>query len=434
MKRILIFLLLPVFSFAQIDKKKAILLLGEAGAAAYYYADLPTPLPTQGDATLLNISMGSSITQAELGTGVRMGLVPTAGYANTLRASQLVGSFADPFIFKSESDATYSVVGGPTLPSGSNFLGQTGATISDYVTFNHLIALGNQSVASGTGFRWFGKAGGSNSTLIDIIIKSPQSPGIQFNGLASTNTGTYGSMRFEFVRVFGDGVDNEGFYMGETSVLDHGIVDSLFVFDCLVDSTGWDGFQANSVRNLHWNHLTATRTGISATSGQKSAVQLQNIGDNFLVENSVFQGTQAFQVAGRDGTFRNCTFIFEEAGLYQDMATIGYATPLSTIGGTVLFENCDFVYRGVGTLAAAIDLREEDADFDFVNCRISSNITALVDDNRGASSYTVTETGTESVSYYPVTYNNITYTDPDAGLITQVHYRSLGQGARNRIN
>jgi len=144
--RILLLILLSISTFGQIDKKKAFIVLQGSGttpAPEYYYADLPTPLPTQGDATLLNISMGSSITQAELGTGVRMGLVPTAGYANTLRASQLVGTSGDPFIFKSESDATYSVVGGPTLPNGSNYLGQTGATISDWVTFNHINTIDN---------------------------------------------------------------------------------------------------------------------------------------------------------------------------------------------------------------------------------------------------------------------------------------------------
>lgn len=430
--RILVLILLSISCFGQIDKKKVALLLQQSGAApSYEYVDIPDPLPTQGDATLLNISMGSSITQAELGTGVRMGLVPTAGYTNTLRASQLVGTSGDPFIFKSESDAAYSEVGGATLPNGSNIFAQTGATISDWVTFNHLIGLGHSGVGSLTGMRWFGKSGGSNLTAIDVIIKSPQSPGVQFNGLASTNSGTYGTMRFEFVRVFGDGVDNEGFYMGETSTTDHGIVDSLLVYNCLVDSTGWDGFQANSVEYLHWNRLTATRTGLSVTSGQKSAIQLQNIGDGSLVENSVFSGTQAFQIAARDITFRNCTFIFEEAGLYQDLATLAYSTPLSSIGGTVLFEDCYFIYVGGGTLAAAVDLREEDSDFDFINCFKSSNITALIDDNRGASSYTITETGTTNTTYVPIQYNNLTYTDKDAGLITTVHYRQLGQGYRN---
>jgi len=91
--------------------------------------------------------MGSTISQAELGTGIKKGLVP-ASYANMLRPLQLVGTEGAPYIFRPDSDTDYAIIDGSALANGATMLGQSGATISDWIEFHKLITIGNTGVAS----------------------------------------------------------------------------------------------------------------------------------------------------------------------------------------------------------------------------------------------------------------------------------------------
>lgn len=180
MKKLLLYLLLLTSLTSYGQKKKFFYLInqGIGGSTAKVYVDLPTPPTFSGsegtDYKLLDVSMGSSITQAELTGSIKKGLAPNP-YTNMLRTSQLVGTEGAPFIFKSASDGTYSVIGGATLGSGATVFDQTGATISDWVEFHHLYGLGHNGVASLTGGGWTGKAGGSNLLFSDIILVSTQS-------------------------------------------------------------------------------------------------------------------------------------------------------------------------------------------------------------------------------------------------------------------
>ena len=374
------------------------------------YPERPAP-PATSNSTLLNISMGSSISQGELGSGKRMGLVPVAGYANTLRFSQLVGTPSDQFYFKSEDDNTYSVVGGATLPNGSNIFAQVGSPVSDWGGFYHLIGLGHNGVGSLTGIRWFGKAGGSNLIVRDVIIEKPQSPGVQFNG--NGDAGTYGRMRFEWLSVFGDNAANEFFYGGETSTTGYGIVNNLYVRHAFGTNVGWDGWQNNSTDTVDLAYITVYDAGKANTSGQKSLLQLQNIGNGGRLTNSLFWlAPRAFQIAMRDFTFQDVVFHSAEEGLIQDVVLdAGYATPLATAGGTVTFRRVHFTSSTPRTYAVVI--RENQANFVFENCTIDSNIASLYQDQRtDTSTYSITATGTYTLNLPTPVFNNFTYTDP----------------------
>lgn len=395
------------------------------------YVPLPLP-PSKAGGTLLTSGMGSSITQAELGGGVTKGLVP-ATWTNTLRTNQLVGSSGTPYIFRPDSDTDYATIDGTALASGSNLIGQTGATISDWVEWHKLIAVGNTGVGSMTGFKWVGKAGGSNALVSDCVFADAQSPNMQFNG--NGNAGTYGDMRMYFCRAIGSNTDNEAFYFGDTSTTLYGVINTLTLKHLFGYNKGWDGLQLNSIQNLSCRNGTLYTVGTAGASGQKSLLQAQNIGNGAVIENMLFWGApKAFQVAARDITFRKCIFYSDEEGFYQDVVTdAGYASPLSSVGGTILFDQCEFYSstpRSVG-----FTFYENNANLTMTNCKKGSNITNLYSDNRISFTYTISETGTTTGTAITPTFLSLAYTDPLIhGLVTNPYYRYNGIGYRNGVN
>jgi hypothetical protein len=349
------------------------------------YVDLPTP-PSLPGATLLSTSFGSAVSQSELGTGVSWGIAPNP-YAQRLRTQSL--TTVPPYIFKSQYDSIYSVIGGATV--STDIFGQTGSPVTENMEYHHMIALGRTD-ASVTGATWTGSATGTRLKLSDIVYKDV-SQGVRING--SGDAGHYQKIQVLFNRVFGRNTNHEAFYLGETSTTGYGIIDTLFVFHSFGYNKGWDGLQINSADSVWVSNVTIYDVGQSNTSGQNSLLQAQNIGDNALIENSLFwQGPRAFTISGRSYTIRNCIFYSTVEGLIQNILT-EYATPLSTLGGTVRFENVHFYSSTPRTYA--IDLRESGANFEFVNCTIGSNITSLYVDNRADKvTYSVTESGTVS--------------------------------------
>lgn len=395
----------------------------------YNYVSLPTA-PSKTDGTLLDISMGSTISQAELGTDIKKGLVP-ASYANMLRPLQLVGTEGAPYIFRPDSDTDYAIIDGSALANGAVMLGQSGATISDWIEFHKLITIGNTGVSSNFGFKWAGKAGGSNVKLSDIVINLPMSAASQFNG--DGDAGTYGNMRFEFVRIFGNNQENEAFYNGDTTVATGGTTNTVTYNHAFATNVGWDGWQGNRIQNLTLRNLTTYDVGKAARSGQKSHIQIQDAGNGALVENCLlWLAPQAFQVAARDITFRKCVFYSTEEGFYQDVVTqAGYASPLSSVGGTITFDQCEFY--SVGSRTNGFSFNENNANLVLTNCKRGSNVTRLVQDDRTDKiTYSITETGTTVGTPVTPTFTNLDYSLPlTHGCVTNDYYRANNIGFRN---
>lgn len=402
------------------------------GSSQRVYVDLPTPPVFSGsegtDYKLLDVSMGSSITQAELTGSIKKATVPNP-YTNMLRTNQLVGTEGAPFIFKSADDNVYSVVGGATLLTGSTIFDQTGATISDWVEFHHMKGLGHSGVASLTGAGWTGKAGGSNLLLSDIILEATQSPGVQFNG--DGDAGTYGNMRMHFLRVYGDPTDNECFYFGDTSPTGFGIVDTLTSTHLFGYNKGWDGLQMNSIENVTVSNFTMYDVGKSAASGQKSLLQVQNLGDGAIIENFLLHtAPKAFQIAGRSMWLRNGVIVCDEEGFAQSMTQAGYSGGdiLSTAGGDIIFENIYFDSTTPRTYA--VDLNEPNASYYFVNCTISSEITNLFENNTGGSNVYQFNTVTGAATLPTPTFVSLDPDHPYSGCITNSIYYDRGIGYR----
>lgn len=406
-----------------------------AVAPSYSYVSFPSAPGTSGGTLLDSATMGSSITQTELGTGIRKGLVKTianGGYANTLRPSQLAYSSGDPGIFTSQDPTLYGYVDCTALASG-NCLGQTGATISDWIEFHKLYVVGNTGVGSMTGFKWTGKAGGSNALLEDVILADMQSPNLQFNGVAAGDVGTYGNMRLRFVRAIGSNVANEAFYCGETSTTGYGVINTLLIEHCFGYNKGWDGLQINSAQNVTVRNVTIYDVGKSNTSGQKSLLQMQNIGDGALVENCLFWGApRAFQIAARNTTFRKCIFYSTEEGLYQDVETqAGYTSPLSSVGGTVTYDECEF-YSSTPRSNGFV-FNENKANLIMTNCKKGSNVTSIVNDGRTDTiTYSFSVTGTTTGTAVTPTFLSLDKADFDThGLVSDTYYRANNIGYRN---
>jgi hypothetical protein len=239
-------------------------------------------------------------------------------------------------------------------------------------------------------------------------------------------------MRFEYLSVFGDAADNEFFYGGETSTLGYGVVNNLYARHCFGTNVGWDGWQENSTDTVDVAHLTVYDAGKANTSGQKSSLQLQNIGDGGKLFGSAFWlSPRAFQIAVRDFTFQDDVFYSAEEGLIQDTELdAGYLTPLAAAGGTVTFRRVHFGSSTPRTYAVII--RENKANFVFENCTIDSNITFLYEDQRtDTSTYSITETGTYVFDLPTPVFNNLDYTDSTHARITTWWYRVNHIGAFN---
>ena len=158
-----------------------------------------------------------------------------------------------------------------------------------------------------------------------------------------------------------------------------------------------------------------------------------NIGNGGLIENSIFWlAPRAFQVAGRNITFRKCIFYSTEPGLYQDLVTQGgFTSPLSTAGGTVTFDQCEF-YSDV-TRTNGFEWHENQANLVVTNCKRGSNITNLFGDFRTDQiTYSKTETNTTVGTAVTPTFSNLDHTLPlTHGLLLNYEYRVKKIGFRN---
>lgn len=400
------------------------------GGATDNFVAFPS-IPAISDSILLDPSMGSAISSAEM-AGFTMGLVPDT-WSNLLRSQGLDGVIFRP----NRTDGEYAVVDCTAVGSIPAMIGQTGSPVSTNIEYYNLILLANTGLSSALGIKWVGDAGGSNFKAQNIRIVQPQSPGVQFNG--DGDAGTYGTIDLSFIYVYGQtglapGEFTEGLYGGDTTTTTgvYGIIDTYLISHGFATNTAGDGAQFNSIEHLTASHLTVIDVAYNNVSGQKSLLQLQNIGDGGLVENCIFwNAPRAFTIGARDITIRNCVFYSDEEGFYQDVETqSGYEFPLSTAGGTVRFENCHFYSSG--SRAYAVEINENKANFIFTNCVIGTNITDLYDDARvDTSTYSILELNTTSQATPTAPTVNKTYTVLNSGTVTG-YFRTLGMGLRNQ--
>jgi hypothetical protein len=402
------------------------------GGPSPVYLSLPVTIPAKSGGTLLTSGMGSAISQSELGTGVNMGYVPDT-WLNTLRAQSLL---TPTKIFRpNRDDGGYAVVDCSALGSiPTGMIGYTGTPANDFLEYYRLILIANTGLSTTHGIRWQGKAGGTTLKCHDIVIRYPQSPGIQCNDASLP----YSALEFKYIRIAGQtglapGDFVEGIYCGNTNPATIGLIDNLTLEHIFIQDFAGDAVQANCVQNLSISNITAINCGYNILSGHKSALQLQNIGNGATVSNCLFHNIpQAFTVAARDVTFNKCIFYTAEAGFYQDVVTqAGYASPLSSVGGTVTFNECEFYSSEART--NAVEIHENNANFVFNNCKRGSNVTNLYQDSRSSPGvHTITNNGESVGTYEAPTFISVDPVDTlTFGFLTNSVYRNRSIGFGN---
>lgn len=436
MKRLL-FLLLLVPSLVFSQKKKAFFyLVSQSGTPSptKVYDALAPIVEFTGDSTLLEAAtVGSSITQSELGTGINFGYLES-NFTNTARANGLEGTASQYKIIRGQYSG-YSRVG-----SGSNgavVLGQTGSPVSDYVHYNHIFANGEGSgVTTSTTLQWNGKAGGSNLSGTDLILYHAASPGIQFNG--DGDAGTYGKMYFKSVRVIGnpalDGTGTtEGLYFGDTSLGGvAGLTDWVWAEDMLVTNVTWDIAQLNGVDTATVLNLTGYIAGLANESGQKGLFQAQNIGHLDLKYSLLWDAERMFQIATRSARIEHNMWYSTQEGLYQDLVSDAGYTEHITPHDTIVYFNHNEIY-GKSARTYGITVSEDSTLFIFINNIVDADsITTFIQDSRGAPVYPLYEINTKRQSrpIDDLVFNSTDSLNADHFLIQNYYPYNNGYGYR----
>lgn len=428
--RILLFILLSLSAFGQIDKRKvgAILMQQSGGSAPLTYTPFPA-IPVKSNGTLLTSGMGSAITQGELGAGKTMAYVPDV-WSNLLRAQSL-----DNVIFRpNRTDSLYAVLDGSALGSISAMIGQTGSPVSTNVSFYKLVLEFNQALSSAHGVRWTGGTPGTNLYVQDVVIKYPKSPGIQINDFAS-----YGDLSMSFIRIFGVSGEAptsfiEGSYKGRTNPAEIGLIDRIHDEHWFITGTAGDAYQVNCVEDFRMHHFTITDVAYNAVSGQRAGIQAQNLGDGAAIDSTIVDGaSRAFVISGRNVTINDVIFYSDDEGQYQDLVASGYTSPLSTVGGTITLNRCEFYSRS-GARSYGFTFAENFANLVLNDCKRGAEITQIVGDIRTDTvTYSITENNTTIGTYEEPIYISL---DPDDrtthGLITNTSYRTRKIGFRNK--
>lgn len=437
MKRItFILLLLPALAFGQVNKIRWFVLSNSTGVApapSKTYDPLAPIVAFDGDSTLLvAATVGSSITQPELGTGIDYGYLES-NFTNTARVNGLVGNASQYKVIRGLYSG-YSRVGSGL--NGAVTLGQTGST-SNYFHYNHIIAYGNgEGVTTSTGFQGTGQAGGTSFSGTDLILVHAASPGIQFNG--DGDAGTYDSIYFKSIRIVGnpalDGSGTtEGFYGGDTSLGGTaGLTRWLWVEDMHIQNTTWDLMQMNGINTANVINVTGDRGGLENVSGQRGLFQAQNIGHLNLSYSIFWDAVRTFQIATRSADIEHNLWYASDVALYQDLVNdAGYDEHIAP-QDTLVYFNSNEIYSKVAR-TYGIQVSEDSTVFIFINNIVDADsITTFIQDSRSSPVYPLYEINTKRQSrpINDITYNSTDSTNAEAYKIQNDYLYDKGYGYR----
>lgn len=265
------------------------------------------------------------------------------------------------------------------------------------------------------------------------------SGGTLSGGDASTvpaSTLNYGYVELKFIRAFGKATEGEGLYLGSTSKTAYGIHHECLVEHFVVTDKGRDGIQFNNHLDLTVRNGVVYDVGKLDTDSQNNFIQVQNA--KAIIENVIFDTCPSLcDISSLDVVFRNCYFRWDngDAGLITDYyGAYNTASRLMVTPVKILFENCIFDPSVATT--NLMDVRESNADVEFLNCVFSTNITNLFLDNRSAPVNSLigdlTTNGNTHVA--SITRPAFTNFDPDDyenhGLLTTQEYYNRSMGFR----
>lgn len=262
---------------------------------------------------------------------------------------------------------------------------------------------------------------GSHFIIQNIVIDTPGTSGTTFN-FGISGTAFYESIDISHLRVFNAG--QEGIcYIGNTGASYNGvnIIHTATVHDCFSYNSKREGTQFGHINNLYSYNNTVNISGQETPPPGAQDGLFQVIDCNGLIENTVYDLAPYIGVYCNHGmTVRNCYFRYTANtafGILRSDTQSWAGTSTRLTNQPNLFDNCIFHVDSGSTLAKFCAVYEKNCNIEFRNCIFSSNITALYDDLRGGSSYsligTINTNGNSSFTYTPPTYvsNYSTYSD-----------------------
>lgn len=412
-----------------------------ANAFVFTYVDMPTPPAFSGTAVTLNpATMGPSIEPGEITTSgtVRREILVPEPYTQPLWANGWVWSSGAPWKVKSLSDSVRSWIGGDVMTTGQQIFDVLNN--SNYIELHHLGFKGdsNPSVAGISGITFRPQNPATRVAVLkayDLIIKDTSASGIQINsGVAGS---VYSEIVLYMVRIFGYELPDsqEIIYIGNTDPANNGesqIVQSSYEHVVGVGKRR-EGFQINNNLSFSARKMTFVDVGMGSTAGQKHLLQIQNC--NGVIADCIFycrNGTaDLWNIFAHGVTIRNCYFYFTGAGYWGRMsdATQFNSSPAKN-SAPCYIEDCDFV--AAVPLTYIMDIREDECDITFTNCRKNSNGANLYADNRvDKVTYTLSQVGTAVQETPAPTFVSLDVNDEENhGKLNDFYHYPLGRGYR----
>lgn len=396
----------------------------------YNYISIPSP-PVFTDTVTINESVGSSIESGEL-NGKKEVLVDTL-FQGRFRPNGVIGTELAPYRVKSLSESARSIIGGDNVGAGQQVIASLNN--SNFWEFYHITIEGNtdSGVSGISGISWGATTTGASIKGQDIIIKN-----IEFANLL-LNTGTDGSsyslIDFRFIYGKGYDVEGEGAYIGNTSkTANISNVDKVVFHHHAMMDKGRDGLQITHCDDIDVQNCTYHNVGVADTGDQNNLVQIHN--SHGTIKNCIFDGAPEMMNNFCQGvTFENCIFIWNEdlPAYIGDLESSFGASYVKDNHQPNRYINCEFRPTVLQTLPI-FNINEKNCDFEFTNCKITSNVAnGMYTDNRGGSAYTITETGTVVVADRPsITYTSLDVDDVEDFLtVSDNYYQQLGVGHRS---
>jgi len=446
MKKLLILFLLALSlsANAQIDKKKAFLIINQGGGDTPYvfdYTDIPAR-PTLGTSATITYSAPGNILNSTGGTTQDKIL---SGAFTEFHAFSFTGSLGTNRRISNENSST--VIG-----SIANHLFTLEGTGSTYLELNG---------KSETEPLYFDEVGGTDATSAVQITASASTPNMWVQNIVNNSRGyavfantagtlsggsssvptvsatNYQTISVKFVRSFTPATNKEHFYFGATTTNTYAIHQALTVENCFGYTSEWDGIQVQNARDFHFNKLTIIGAGTDATGGQDANIQVQN--SYGTVENSIFMGApQGARITTQELIFRNNYVQWTGNQANQILSYYGnYAAAnrlmVDPTVTEILIEDCDFV--ATTWTGALFDVLDPNVNITITNCRIEGP-TSLFQDSRGGSpTGTLTDGGgntfVSSGTIPTPTFSNYTPTDfTGHGLLTEQTHHQAGRGFR----
>lgn len=369
MIKIIVLLLLPIFSYAQIPLGTIAVSSKYRGGTSLNYVSFPAA-PTLSDT--------HTLVQATTGTGIQSG--DTGGKTNFLVSGNY--SFMQFNIVNDDNYALQSL--DVTSPATWSKIGSPSP--QDY-------AIDEVNAAHGYSFYnlWFRDADNlikkrpfdTLGVISPIVFQNCIFTDAGFGGILinqSISGRDYGKFTASFLRFTGTG--SERFYCGNTGNAITKYRDTTTITHCYMDSSKREAVQLNNHRYVRVSNITSRHGGLPETPidqgiGQKNCFQCQGCGGGYI-SNSIFESVAPAMIASTSLDLINnrITWTQTDRAIYlQDLVGNGYAYK-NVDDDTVVIEDNDFICEGF-TLPYVFYIQEDDFVVVIRNNRLPPSATSV---------------------------------------------------------